>query len=131
MHTYIVFFRIFYKILWNIEIHSWIIEVTEISTKPMKEMLQKDVLQFQKAIFFALFELKMTHYATGLQQFFIKRAGEFTFELTSICFEERIEEMRRAQSNLSFVNIQQLSSCNLKKRICWHLLFTIFYFFFP
>ena len=51
----------------------------------MKEMQQK-------AFFFALFELKMTHYATGLQQFFIKRAGEFTFELTSICFEERIED---------------------------------------
>ena len=41
--------------MWNIGIHSWIFEVTEISTKPMKEMLQKDVLQFQKAIFFCTF----------------------------------------------------------------------------
>ena len=40
--------------------------------------------------------------------------------------------MRRAQSNLSFVNIQQLSSCNLKKKdMLTSALHEFFYFFFP
>ena len=97
----------------------------------MKEMLQKDVFQFQKAIFFALFELKMTHYATGLQQFFIKRAGEFTFELTSICFEERIEDEESTEQFELCKHPTIIIMQSQKKDMLTSALHDFFNFFFP